>query len=210
MWCYGFSKVEIQYITLNRKYISTSTLPQFLALLNIEKYSELSLSKIAELICCNIQVLKEEITGLVYNPSFNRAGNPDKGLIKGNWDKTKKEFKEDTVISFNPAFTNNAIKFTTMPIILKKTAAQQQQTELEEAQIMKKYQDNILQATLTRIMKSRIGVKTPHVWLINEAAKQIDNFKAQPAQIKENIEKLIEKNIMKRSDNDRTCYDYIA
>ena len=74
----------------------------------------------------------------------------------------------------------------------------------------KRYQDNILQATLTRIMKSRIGQTTTHVWLINEASKQIDLFKAQPQQIKENIEKLIEKNIIKRSEKNRTCYDYIA
>jgi len=46
--------------------------------------------------------------------------------------------------------------------------------------------------------------------LVNEASKQIDLFRAQPLQIKENIEKLIEKNIMKRSEKDRTCYEYIA
>ena len=43
-----------------------------------------------------------------------------------------------------------------------------------------------------------------------EAAKQIDLFKAQPQQIKENIEKLIEKNVIKRNAKNRTCYDYIA
>ena len=59
-------------------------------------------------------------------------------------------------------------------------------------------------------MKSKIGQETTHVWLVNEAAKQIDLFKAQPQQIKENIEKLIEKNVIKRDDNDRTGYDYIA
>jgi hypothetical protein len=59
-------------------------------------------------------------------------------------------------------------------------------------------------------MKSRINVKTPHGWLINETAKQIEIFKAQPMQIKDNIEKLIEKQIIKRNDKDRNCYDYIA
>jgi ribosomal protein L19E len=59
-------------------------------------------------------------------------------------------------------------------------------------------------------MKSRIGQETTHVWLVNEAAKQIDLFKAQPQQIKENIEKLIEKNVIKRNEKNRTCYDYIA
>jgi len=48
------------------------------------------------------------------------------------------------------------------------------------------------------------------MWLVNETFKQIELFKAQPQQIKENIEKLIEKNIIKRDEKDRTCYDYIA
>ena len=82
--------------------------------------------------------------------------------------------------------------------------------ENEEAIITKKYQDNILQATITRIMKSKIGTKTTHVWLVNETSKQTELFKAQPQQTKENIEKLIEKNIIKRTNNDGSCYEYIA
>ena len=97
-----------------------------------------------------------------------------------------------------------------MPLPQKKSASEIKAAEVEEAQITKRYQDNILQATLTRIMKSRIGQETTHVWLVGETAKQIDLFKAQPQQIKENIEKLIEKNVIKRNDRNRTCYDYIA
>ena len=59
-------------------------------------------------------------------------------------------------------------------------------------------------------MKSRIGQATTHVLLINEDSKQIDLFKAQPQKIKENVEKLIEKNIIKRTDKNKSCYDYIA
>ena len=77
---------------------------------------------------------------------------------------------------------------------------------MEEAQITKRYQDNILQATLTRIMKSRIGQKTTHVWIVNETSKQIDLFRAQPLQIKENNWK----KYYERAETDRTCYEYIA
>ena len=59
-------------------------------------------------------------------------------------------------------------------------------------------------------MKSRFGQKTTHLWLIDETAKQIDLFKTQPEQIKENIEKLIMRNVIKRSEEDRTCYEYVA
>ena len=98
-------------------------------------------------------------------------------------------------------------KFNTLPLPQKKTAAEIKVSEIEEAQIIKRYQNNILQATLTRIMKSRNGKETTHIWLVNESAKQIDLFRAQPQQIKENIEKLIEKNVIKRNG---AFYEYIA
>ena len=59
-------------------------------------------------------------------------------------------------------------------------------------------------------MKSRIGVETNHSWLVGETSKQVNLFNVQPQQIKENIEKLIEKNIIKRTDKDGSCYEYIA
>jgi hypothetical protein len=59
-------------------------------------------------------------------------------------------------------------------------------------------------------MKGRIGQRTTHVHLVNEVAKQIDLFQAQPPQIKERIECLIEKQIIKRNEADRNCYDYVA
>jgi hypothetical protein len=35
-------------------------------------------------------------------------------------------------------------------------------------------------------------------------------FLAQPPQIKERIEALIEKQIIKRKDDDKSCYEYMA
>ena len=209
-WCFGLSKIDIQYLCFRNKNISTSTLPQFLILLQLEKYGSLTLAKLAELLGCPINTILTDIPGLVFNPSFNPQGQKEKGLILGNFDDRTKEFKETDEISFNKDFTFARQKFQTLPLVLKKSAEEERKDELEDAMIQQRYQDNILQATLTRIMKSRVGQRTTHVWLINEAARQIDLFRAQPQQIKESIEKLIEKNIMKRDENDRTCYEYIA
>ncbi len=68
----------------------------------------------------------------------------------------------------------------------------------------------ILDACITRIMKGRISQKTTHAMLTSEVAKQIELFQAQPPQIKERIESLIEKQIIKRIDGDRNCYEYVA
>ena len=210
VWCLGLSKLEIQYLKLSKKYQSTSTLVQYLALIHLEKRTKLSLKEISELLGCTVDVVVKDIPGLVYNPSFNKTSNKDKGIILGNWDDKTKEFKESTEISINGNFQNNGIKFSTMPLALKKSPSEQKAVEIEEMQSTRKLQENILQATMTRIMKSRIGQKVTHVWLVSETAKQIDLFKAQPQQIKENSEKLIEKSIIKRNESDRTCYEYIA
>ena len=209
-WCFGLSKIDIQYLCFRNKNISTSTLPQFLMLLQLEKYGSLTLAKLAELLGCPINTILTDIPGLVFNPSFNPQGQKEKGLILGNFDDRTKEFKETDEISFNKDFTFARQKFQTLPLVLKKSAEEEREDELEDAMIQQRYQDNILQATLTRIMKSRVGQRTTHVWLINEASRQIDLFRAQPQQIKESIEKLIEKNIIKRDEKDRTCYEYIA
>ena len=210
IWCLGLSKVEIEYLYLKNKNISISTLPQLLSLLHLEKAGKLSIGKIAELCGCQASTIIYDIQGLVFNPSFNPHGQADKGIIIGNFNAKTKEFKEADEISINKNFVSSRVKIQTLPLAQKKSASEVKQAEIEEAQIIKKYQDNILQATLTRIMKSKIGQETTHVWLVNEAAKQIDLFKAQPQQIKENIEKLIEKNVIKRNEKNRTCYDYIA
>ena len=210
MWCLGLSKLEIEYLYLKSKNISVSTLPQLLTLLILEKKGEMSIAQIAGLLGCLTSTIITDISGLVYNPSFNSHGEANKGVIVGSFNGQTKEFKESDVISINKNFASSRIKFNTIPLPQKKSAAEVKEAEAEEAKIIKKYQDNILQATVTRIMKSRIGQETTHVWLVGETAKQVDLFKAQPSQIKENIEKLIEKNVIKRSDANRTCYDYIA
>ena len=207
IWCLGLSKLEIQYLYLKNKGISTSTIPQFLSLIYLEQKHTLSLAKIAQLLGCNVQKVINDIRGLILNPSFNAKGQIDKGVILANIDPKTKEFKPETEITINMNFSVNHTKFNTLPLPVKKTAAEIKASELEEAQITKRYQDNILQATITRIMKSRIKQTTSHVWLVNETSKQIDLFKAQPQQIKENIEKLIEKNIVKRNGAN---YEYIA
>ena len=210
IWCLGLSKLDVQFLYLKNKNIAITTLPQFLTLLQLEKYENISIGKVAEILGCQVSTVITDIHGLVFNPSYNPKGEPEKGVIIGTFDAVKKEFKENDNISINKNFAVTRQKFNTLPLAVKKSQAEIKENELEEAQITKRYQDNILQATLTRIMKSRIGQTTTHVWLINEASKQIDLFKAQPQQIKENIEKLIEKNIIKRSDKNKSCYDYIA
>ena len=165
---------------------------------------------ISQLLGCHSSIIINDIQGLIYNTSFNQNHSADKGIIIGNFNGEIEEFKENDKICINKNFICSKLRFTTLPNKKKKSAEEIKKEEIEENKIIKRYENNILQAILTRIMKNRIGQKTTHSWLVEETAKQIDLFNAQPQQIKENIEKLIEKNIIKRSEEDRNCYIYIA
>ena len=178
IWCLGLSKIEINYLYLDKKYISISTLPQLLILLLLEQKEVLTLQNISELLGININTIINDIQGLVYNPSFNPHAKIDKGIIKCSFQGNSKEFKSNDKILINKDFKCNKIKFSTIPLRHKKSDSERKAQESEDLKIIKKYQDNILQATMTRIMKSRIGQKTDHVWLLNETVKQIYLFKA--------------------------------
>lgn len=204
-WCYGLGTVEIQYLYLQKKYISVSTLMQIALLCALEKYGKKTIDSLAGILGVDPKNLAYEASGLIFNPSFNKNRSPTAGIIIGNF---KEELEPATEVDINKNFTCSSVKFQTLPMVSRKKKPEDE--EKEDAINLKKYQDMLLQMNITRIMKGRIGNKTTHVWLVSETSKQIEVFKAQPQQIKEAIEKLIEKNIMKRAENDRTCYEYVA
>ena len=76
-------------------------------------------------------------------------------------------------------------------------------------EVIKKSRIVETQAAIVRVMKARRVLK--HEELLNEVVKQLMNrFKPQPAFIKEQIEELIDKEYLKRDDNDRSIYQYLA
>ena len=209
-WLHNLSKVDIKYICFKNNYESKSTLLQFLILLQIEKNEKITLGKIAENIGCKVNLVLEDISGLIFNKSFNPQQQKDKGLILGNFDEKTIEFTETDEVWFNFEFKNNHLRLSTMPLNIKKSDNLIKNEEKIEELAIKRYQDNIIQSTIVRIMKGNNGKKVQHVWLINEVSKQIILFNAQPQQIKENIEKIIEKNIIKRDEKESSCYVYIS
>ena len=212
IWLNGLSKVDIKYLCFknNENYISKSTLLQYLILLQIEKFQKLSLGKIAENIGCKVKLVLKDISGLIFNITFNPQHKKDKGILLGNFDDKKEEFKETDEVWFNYDFNNTKLRFNTMPTSIRKTKQELLNEEEEEKRINQKYQDNIIQSTIVRIMKSQSGKNVQHSWLISEVSKQINLFNAQPSQIKDNIEKIIEKSLIKRDEKDRSCYQYIS
>ena len=173
------------------------------------RYQKLPTLKNAENIGCRDNLVLTVIYGLIFNPTYNPQHLKDKGLLLGNFDENNKTFKETDKFWFNFDFKSKKLRFNTKSIF-KKSEQEIKKDEKDEAEYIRKYNNNIIQATIARIMKSQNGKKVQHIWLINEVSKQISLFTAQPQQIKENIEKIIEKNIIVRDDKDPSYYKYIA
>ena len=198
IWCLGFSQIEIEYLYLNKKHVSSSTLPQLLCLLELEKNGKLTFGKIAELLELKSDDIAKDVQWLYVNKFFKA----NEGIIKSTTNSKIEELKLEDEFCINKNFSISRLKIDTKP--LKKITESQ---ELEEEIILKRKKNYIIQATITRIMKSRIGQETPHNVLVELTVKQIDLFTAQPREIKEMSEKLIEKNIIKRK---KDGYVYIA
>lgn len=209
-WCYGLGTLEIKYLYLSKGYISVSTLIQYAVLYNLEKYGKITVDKLSSLLGYNnMLILISEVTGLIFHPSFNPGKKLGGGVIKTSL-KDKEEMNNETEIDINKEFVCNNLKIQTLPLAMKKSSGENQQQDQTDAINLKNYQNILIDANITRIMKSRINIKTTHGWLVTEVVKQIELFQAQPPQIKERIEALIEKQIIKRNEKDRNCYEYLA
>ena len=208
-WYLNISKLEIQYLYLQNRNISISTLPQVIILLALEKDGTKSAKALAKDLACDISIVKDAIEGLIYNRAFNPKCQSDKGVLISTT-STNQNFNDTDEFKINDKFVSVKQKFTTIPMAKKKTEEEIKDEEKASEEDNKRYRDYLIQSNLTRIMKSRIGQVTTHNWLVTETAKQIDRFNAQPQQIKDNIEKLIEKNYIKRDEKNKGCYEYVA
>lgn len=188
------------------------TVFQYLILSLLEKLDKpVLVSELVDRLGEKDYIILSELTGLIFGPSFNPKRSKTAGLINADISDDKQSSIElSHTISINKNFCPNNLKFTTVPGNYKKPEDVKEKEEQMEAQNIKAYHNMVLDACLTRIMKGRIGKKTTHLELVNDAAKQVELFIAQPSHIKDRIENLIEKGILKREENDHNLYSYIS
>jgi len=117
-----------------------------------------------------------------------------------------KEFKMEDQLKVNMQYHNNLIKVK-VPVMHSKT-----QKSNEAAEVQEKVEDDrkyMIEATIVKIMKSRRRLS--HTDLIAEATKILSTkFSPDPTVIKKRIEGLIEREYMKRCEEDRKFYQYCA
>merc|ERR1712012_1447448 len=95
---------------------------------------------------------------------------------------------------------------------IQQASARQGESEPERSETKKKVDEDRkheIEACIVRIMKSRRQLN--HNQLISEVVEQLNKrFQPSPVIIKKRIESLIEREYMKRHDQDRKMYIYLA
>jgi hypothetical protein len=117
-----------------------------------------------------------------------------------------KEFNQDDVLSLNLGFKSQHYKIK-MPVAHMK----ENKKQLEAAVTEKVDEDrrHLVEATVVKVMKTRR--KLEHSKLIEETIKILSSkFQPIPAQIKQRIESLIEREYLERDPEDRHFYRYVA
>lgn len=192
----------------------SSTLLQYIILIYLEKKSnidesaKISISSISLYFGIDISIILNELNGMVFN-NFNKLGKITDGLILV--DCLDNKITEENSVSINRNFSNSNIKFSIIPVVSVKKTKDQMDIDRENDEKMKqRYEDQMLDATITRIMKGRIGKETCHSFLIHEVQRQIELFLPKVEHIKSRIERLIEGNFIRRTNGFADMYEYIS
>ena len=118
-----------------------------------------------------------------------------------------KEIEPSHVFMVNETFSSQFHR-----VKIQQASARQGESEPERNETKRKVDEDRkheIEACIVRIMKSRKQLN--HNQLVTEVVEQLNKrFQPSPAIIKKRIENLIEREYIKRSDNDRKMYVYLA
>jgi len=122
-------------------------------------------------------------------------------LLKNPNNKT---IADNHQFKFNKKYKNQRYRVT-VPMLRKNTKPE----PINMPDSVKEQRKNRVEAAIVRIMKSRKILQ--HNLLVSELIKQLSfKFSPDPAFLKKRIESLIEREFLKRDQNDRNSYHYLA
>ncbi|XP_075243369.1 cullin-1-like [Convolutriloba macropyga] len=115
------------------------------------------------------------------------------------------EKDETTEITVSENYHNKKVK---VPITMPIKAEQRQDRQHTDRQV-EEDRKNVIQAAIVRIMKMRKRLN--HNSVVQETIEQVrTRFQPSVASIKKEIDALIEKEFLKRAENERNVYEYVA
>jgi hypothetical protein len=122
MWVYGLGNMDIKLAYLKRAYQSTSTAIQYCILLHLEKGDQnntpLTIEELTGKLAFNPNLIINEVSGLIFNMTFNPKKDLNMGLISTDLEKDG-ELSLKTKIWLNKDFQFSNLKISTIPQIVK-------------------------------------------------------------------------------------------
>uniref|UniRef100_A0A914HLR6 Cullin family profile domain-containing protein n=1 Tax=Globodera rostochiensis TaxID=31243 RepID=A0A914HLR6_GLORO len=127
--------------------------------------------------------------------------------LSGEDGQTLTETDDQQQLVFNPDFQSRKLK---VDLIRAMSSAKETKKESEDVQkTVDEDRKLVIQAAIVRIMKMRKTLK--HTLLVSEVLSQLTTrFQPKVPIIKKCIDSLIEKEYLKRSEEDRDLYEYLA
>lgn len=195
-WQYNMGTADIKTNGFEKKYELNVSSYQMCILLLFNEQSSLTFGDIATATKIPQQELKKNILALtVKNPTHEKL------LLKDG----ETTLSNDTKFTLNDEFNSKLIKVKIMPVVLKESKQQLEDTQQKLDEERKWAMD----ATIVRIMKARKTME--HRDLILECTKQLQGrFMPTPENLKKRIESLIEREYLERSKESRSKYNYLA
>ncbi|VDM42288.1 unnamed protein product [Toxocara canis] len=190
-WLFNLATVEVKLNYLDKQYQVTMSVQQLAILLCFESNNSLPLSYLSTATGLTGELLVKNVRAIV-----------DSGLLSVH---DKDSISDSTEASLNFAMSSKRLRFKIV------TPQMQRQVEKEAEHVNNTVQQDrkyYMECTIVRIMKTRKVLK--HAALVNEVIEQTKSrFTPDVNFIKKNIEALIEKMYIQRTDqNDE--YQYLA
>jgi len=199
-WLFNHGSVEIVPLFSKRKYNFLTSVYQACVLMLYNDGKTLTFSDIQGKTTLPPAELHSHLVNL-YNPKIRL-------LKKGNEKKAQCEPNE--LIELNLEFQSNNIRCNFVPQKTHKKKTNEkdggEETTQQDKEI-KLERQNIIDSVIVRIMKARKTEK--HNELMAEVMKQITMFLPQPQMIKSRIESLIEREYLKRDEDNKGIYIYL-
>uniref|UniRef100_A0A914C0K7 Cullin family profile domain-containing protein n=1 Tax=Acrobeloides nanus TaxID=290746 RepID=A0A914C0K7_9BILA len=185
---YGFSQ---------RKYTFTASTAQITVLMMFNEAIEYTLAQICE----RVELKKEQIV-----PYLQSIVKVDLLKVVDSSSDLDDNSSDETKLALNTEFQNKKLKVDLTKILMRG------EVKKDSEEVQRSVDDDrrlVIQAAIVRIMKMRKTLK--HNQLMTEVLQQLSTrFQPKVPMIKKCIDLLIEKEYVKRVENDKDTYEYIS
>jgi cullin 3 len=187
-----YGSLEIGTTFCRKPFICIINPYQACFLLLFNKSNSFTVAQLKEITRLSENTLKSNLI-----PFFNPKS---KLLLKQSSGKT---INDDEEIKVNPDFNSSSIKNTFLPKKVKKAEV----VNKEDDKAIENERKFILDSVIVRIAKGRKTIK--HTDLMTEVMRQVTHFKPQPPMVKAQIESLIQREFLRRDEQDKSLYIYL-